>query len=80
MEILSIKSVKTKKSHCCWGCCEEYPSGTNMTVVVDKNDEELSNGYWCGRCTNYLKDTDQDIDFDSECLYGGLLQFEDYPR
>ena len=50
MDIISSKTVKTRKPHKCWGCCKEYPAGTKMEVVVSVDGGRIASVYWCDEC------------------------------
>lgn len=54
MTQLTLKTVKTRKSHKCWGCVKEYPSGTEMTYSVAVDQGYFSTAYWCKECEEIL--------------------------
>lgn len=77
MDIVSDKTVKTKKPHRCWGCTKEYPKASIMRVVVCKNDS-ISRAYWCEKCTERINKMTNDQRYDyfnagEGMLYGGLV-------
>ena len=47
--ILSVRRVKTRKPHACWGCARVMPTGTEMDVITS-TDEGISSDYWCDVC------------------------------
>jgi len=54
METIRQNTVKTRKPHHCWGCAEEYPTGTTMDVVVSKDMGKLESTYFCDICESVL--------------------------
>lgn len=50
MDQLTLKTVKTRKPHNCWGCAKEYPAGTEMKYSVAVDQGEFSAAYWCEDC------------------------------
>ena len=59
MEQLSLKTVKTRKPHNCWGCTEEFPKGTEMVRSVTVDQGEFSSCYWCKNCETTLKNLER---------------------
>ena len=80
MKVISEKIATTRKPHHCWGCTREYPTRTEMNVVVSEDGGAVSRAYWCKTCDDYLQTNRNDIDFDLGFNYGDLLEFEDYPN
>ena len=47
--ILSVRRVKTRKPHTCWGCNRVMKSGTVVDVITS-TDDGISSDYWCDVC------------------------------
>jgi len=55
MDQLSLKTVKIRKPHKCWGCTKEFSIGTEMIKSVSVDQGEFSSVYWCKECNDFLK-------------------------
>lgn len=56
--ILKIKTVKTRKKHTCFGCCENISIGTTVSHVVSVESGDLTSAYWCDKCQKILDEVD----------------------
>ena len=56
MDQLTLKVVKIRKPHNCWGCTKEFPIGTEMTNSVTVDQGEFSSTYWCEECVEIMND------------------------
>ena len=52
--VLSSKTVKTRKDHICWGCDKIYPPGSYMGCVSQADEGTVWTVYWCQICTEYI--------------------------
>lgn len=51
MQIVSDKTVKTRKEHKCWGCGRSFPKGSELRRLVEADGGEIKSTYWCYVCT-----------------------------
>jgi len=72
---LTLKTVKTRKPHNCWGCTKEYPAGTEMTYSVAVDQGEFSAAYWCEDCTEIMNNLEEWVKEDG-ISYGEFLDSE----
>lgn len=77
MDQLTLKTVKTRKPHKCWGCTKEYPAGTEMTYSVSVDQGEFSAAYWCEKCEDFMR-TLEPWQLEDGFNFGDLLNFEEY--
>ena len=77
MDQLSLKIVKIRKPHKCWGCTKEFPVGTEMKYSVIVDQGEFSSTYWCEKCEEFL-DTLEYWQLEDGFAFGDLLNFEEY--
>jgi hypothetical protein len=49
-ELITQKVVKTRKSHKCWGCAKEFPIGSTLLTLVEKDNGLINKSYWCSSC------------------------------
>lgn len=75
-QVISIKLVKTRKPHHCWGCTKEFPAGSMLWNRISKGDE-IVNTYWCETCQELV---DQDPDAIDGYMFGELTDYADYIR
>lgn len=54
MQILTNKTVKTRKKHYCHGCGTQYETGTPMRYISTVDDGVMSTAYWCEKCEEIL--------------------------
>lgn len=54
MDQLSLKKLKIRKPHNCWGCAEEFQPSTEMTKSVAVDQGEFSSSYWCEDCETIM--------------------------
>jgi len=76
MDQLSLKTVKIRKPHKCWGCTKEFPIGTTMTKSVTVDQGEFSSCYWCKECENFLS-TLKDWELEDGIAFGELKELID---
>lgn len=69
MDHLREKIVKTRKSHKCWGCAEEYPTGSAMLSVTGAEDGTVATTYWCPVCEDYMRNYFEEGD---DCEFGEI--------
>jgi hypothetical protein len=69
---LSYKIVKTRVEHCCWGCNDLFPPGSQLAKIVNVDSGTITNTYWCEICDSYWK---EHMDSDDE-IYQGALAHE----
>lgn len=55
IENLFQKRVKTKKEHRCWGCLENFPKGSMMTVNCSVDSGQFNRVYFYDSCIEYLE-------------------------
>ena len=77
MTQLTLKTVKIRKPHKCWGCTKEYPVGTKMNYSVAVDQGEFSYSYWCEECNDFLS-TLESWQTEDGFFFGDLLNFEEY--
>ena len=77
MTQLTLKTVKIRKPHKCWGCTKEYPVDTKMTYSVAVDQGEFSYSYWCEECNDFLS-TLESWQTEDGFFFGDLLNFEEY--
>jgi len=56
MIILSVKDVRTRKAHRCYGCGLRWAPGTPMTAVVCSDGRWLNTCHWCAACVDVGQD------------------------
>ena len=69
-DVLSIKEVKTRKSHRCYGCGRSFPPGTVMEVSAVAEDGTV----WCCYMCNTCREIEKSLDPDESFGWGDLLQ------
>ncbi len=74
MDQLTLKTVKTRKPHKCWGCAKEFPAGTLMTYSVSVDQREFSAAYWCKECEEILKSLEP-WQLEDGFAFGELLEY-----
>lgn len=47
---IDSKKVVTRKPHKCWGCCREFPKGSELLRVTGTDGGEIASVYWCKVC------------------------------
>lgn len=73
-ETLDVRTVKkTRKDHRCHGCAYVIPKGSSVLAVVSKDMGEISTGYWCDRCNEYVNSHQGLM---GECFSYGELRHE----
>lgn len=50
MDVISDKTVKTRKHHKCSACCRDFPPGTIMRTFINKYDGEINTWRECPTC------------------------------
>ncbi len=79
MTQLSLKTVKIRKPHKCWGCIKEFSIGTEMIYNVSVDQGEFSSTYWCVECNEFLS-TLESWQTEDGFFFGDLLNFEEYEQ
>ena len=74
MDQLTLKTVKTRKPHNCWGCAKKYPAGTGMTYSVSVDQGDFSAAYWCEDCEEILNKLEP-WQLEDGFAYGDILNF-----
>ena len=74
MDQLTLKTVKTRKPHNCWGCAKEFPAGTEMTYSVSVDQREFSSCYWCKDCEEILNSMEP-WEYEDGFAYGELIEY-----
>jgi len=74
MDQLTLKTVKTRKSHNCWGCAKEYPAGTEMKYSVAVDGGDFSSCYWCDDCEEILSRLDHWM-LEEGFVFGELVEY-----
>lgn len=75
MEIVAEKKVKTRKSHNCWGCTDEYPAGSEMKAVTCTDGGKIETIYWCNTCDSYLRKHRAELDpWNDGFTYGAIRE------
>lgn len=74
VEILEMKTVKTRKDHCCWGCDRKFEKGNNLNVIKSVDGGSVFSTYWCMVCQEYWNKYMQNGDE----IYKGELKSEDF--
>ena len=70
MDVISDKSVKTRKAHHCFACCRRFEKGTTMQTQVNTFDG-IQRIYTCGTCQELMLQF-HDLFFDpDECVFPG---------
>lgn len=59
MSVLSHNEVKIRKPRKCWGCTREFPKGSDMHRVVNR-DGGLVTTYWCKECQEIINQMAKD--------------------
>lgn len=77
MNTVSVKKVKIRKAHNCWGCARSFPAGTEMEVQTQA-EHTIYSTYWCDCCIEYMGQ-DQSL-YDDGIEYGGLLNNPEYEQ
>lgn len=68
-EMISSKTVITRKIHSCWGCGFKYPQGTKMQRNTCSNDGKIASSYWCPTCQKYWA---RHLEYGDEIMFGEL--------
>lgn len=71
IEVISVKQVKTRKPHQCWGCAKTFPVGSDLWCCVNKEDV-IVRSYWCQDCQEFVEN---DSDFQDGYVFGELAGF-----
>lgn len=74
MTQLTLKTVKIRKPHNCWGCMKEFPIDTEMTYSVAVDQGEFSTAYWCEECEEIMSNLEEWQKEDG-FLYGDFLNY-----
>ena len=53
-DILRWETRKTRKPHRCFGCGNEYPTGTEMVNAAYVDGGTVDSCYWCHTCQEYM--------------------------
>ena len=54
MDILTDKSVKTRRAHRCHGCRGEIAAGSVARYKVTVDNGDFCSGYFCNVCIEYM--------------------------
>lgn len=76
MNIISSKSVTSRKPHRCWGCTDNKPIGSILQRVVCRDSGEIYNVYWCVSCWHFLIEHQNDFDPWKDGFGFGELRYE----
>lgn len=70
--ILNSRTVKTRKSHKCFGCRKEIKSGTLVTKINVVDMGKISSDYWCKVCEEVVqRDSEHGDMFPEGSVYDG---------
>lgn len=58
-DLLEQKTVKTRKTHICWGCGRSFPKGTELEYCKCVDSGSFSTAYWCKTCLELWKYADE---------------------
>ncbi len=62
MDVLSWKTVKTRKPHRCFGCGKEYPYGSIMLYGTFADNGFIYKNYWCNICNEWCERHDKPLE------------------
>ncbi|MBE9036020.1 hypothetical protein [aff. Roholtiella sp. LEGE 12411] len=75
---------KVRKPHCCWGCAQKFPPGTQMEYSFGIWDGEITDCYCCLDCSRFVdaiyKHTKLYSDFCEGIESGDIGDFKKSPR
>lgn len=54
-DVISVKNVKTRKPHRCFGCQRSVPIGTTIQRSVNAEDGQIYNIYMCDICVDAME-------------------------
>ena len=74
MDQLTLKIVKTRKPHKCWGCGKEYPAGTRMKYSVTVDQGDFNSSYWCDSCEEILSKL-KSLEYEDGLAFGELKEY-----
>ena len=75
-DALSVKEVKTRKAHRCFGCGRSFPPGTEMEVTAVAEDGFVWSCYLCDTCREVARNLDPDESFGPGDLLEDALELE----
>ena len=52
-DVLSQKTVKTRKEHECFGCGRKFEKGSLLSRVTCVGEGQITTSYWCDTCNEY---------------------------
>lgn len=76
MDILQNKIITTRKPHKCWGCAEEFPSGSKLRKYVAVDNGEFQASYYCPDCDERVTEID-DYVLQEGFAMGEIKQYHD---
>ncbi|MFD2658585.1 hypothetical protein [Gracilibacillus thailandensis] len=53
MDVLSQKTVTTRKDHHCFGCARKVFKGSEMQLITTVDGGDIASNYWCKTCQEY---------------------------
>ncbi|WP_342532663.1 hypothetical protein MHB40_14515 [Lysinibacillus sp. FSL K6-0057] len=72
MDILTDKTVNTRKPHLCHGCAKSYGSGTKMRYTTSVDEGEITSAYWCKTCEVLIDKTYDYFDLQDGIEFGSV--------
>jgi len=76
MDVLTDKTVITRKSHQCFGCGHVYKAKTKMRYTTSVDVGTINSAYWCQTCLEVIEKTYDYHDMQDGIGFGEVKEFD----